>query len=174
MLVYGDVNSTVAAAVVCAKLQVPVGHVEAGLRSFDRSMPEEINSLLTDQVADLLFTPSADGDRNLLREGVAAEKIPLVGNVMIDTLVRLLPMAASRTVGNGANSQSKEYGLITLHRPSNVDQPTILKAILQVLADVGADLPLLFLVHPRTRARIAEFGMHGLDNGRIRLLEPLG
>ena len=174
VLVYGDVNSTVAAAVVCAKLRVPVGHVEAGLRSFDRSMPEEINRLLTDQVADLLFTPSADGDRNLLREGIAAVKVHLVGNVMIDTLVKLLPVAASRTVENGANARSEEYGLITLHRPSNVDHPMILKAIIEVLADVGADLPLLFPVHPRTRAKIAEFGTQGLDNGRIRLLEPLG
>jgi len=93
VLVYGDVNSTVAAALVCAKLRIPVGHVEAGLRSFDRRMPEEINRLLTDQIADLLFTPSVDGDENLLREGVAKEKIHLVGNVMIDTLIRLLPEA---------------------------------------------------------------------------------
>ena len=174
VLVYGDVNSTVAAAVVCAKLRVPIGHVEAGLRSFDRSMPEEINRLLTDQVADLLFTPSADGDQNLLREGVAGEKIHLVGNVMIDTLVRLLPVAASRPVGNGLNADCKDYGLITLHRPSNVDNPTVLKAVMEVLVDVGADLPLLFPVHPRTKARISEFDMHALNNGRIRLLEPLG
>lgn len=174
VLVYGDVNSTVAAAVVCAKLRVPIGHVEAGLRSFDRSMPEEINRLLTDQVADLLFTPSADGDQNLLREGVAGGKIHLVGNVMIDTLVRLLPVAASRPVGNGLNADLKDYGLITLHRPSNVDNPTVLKAVMEVLVDVGADLPLLFPVHPRTKARISEFDMHALNNGRIRLLEPLG
>src|SRR5208282_2951336 len=126
VLVYGDVNSTVAAALVCAKLLVPVGHVEAGLRSFDRTMPEEINRLVTDQLADLLFTPSQDGNENLLREGVAPEKIHLVGNVMIDTLVRLLPRAEERwrdlcsIVPSGGNGQGK-FVLVTLHRPSNVD-----------------------------------------------------
>jgi UDP-N-acetylglucosamine 2-epimerase (non-hydrolysing) len=121
VLVYGDVNSTVAAALVCAKLLIPVGHVEAGLRSFDRTMPEEINRLLTDQIADLLFTPSQDGNDNLLREGVAPEKIHLVGNVMIDTLVRLLPLTVDLPGTKAFNLKPQHYGLVTLHRPSNVD-----------------------------------------------------
>src|SRR5262245_19021595 len=124
VLVYGDVNSTVAAALVCAKLLMPVGHVEAGLRSFDRTMPEEVNRLLTDQLADLLFTPSRDGNDNLAREGVAEEKVHLVGNVMIDTLVRLLPRADERWPGlrtalelaPGARA-AHGYALVTLHRP---------------------------------------------------------
>lgn len=174
VLVYGDVNSTVAAALVCAKLGIRVGHVEAGLRSFDRTMPEEINRLLTDQIADLLFTPSEDGDQNLLREGVAREKIHLVGNVMIDTLVRLLPVARMRTVSGDLKVSPKSYGLITLHRPSNVDDPNALRSIMEVLMDVGRDLPLLFPVHPRTRVRIGEFGLTALSNSRMRLLEPLG
>src|SRR5438477_3714993 len=123
VLVYGDVNSTVAAALVCAKLSIPVGHVEAGLRSFDRTMPEEINRLVTDRLADVLFTPSADGDENLLREGVSSEKIYRVGNVMIDSLVRLLP-AAIRCPTNGF---PKRFALVTLHRPSNVDDAETLK-----------------------------------------------
>jgi len=174
VLVYGDVNSTVAAALVCSKLGVRVGHVEAGLRSFDRTMPEEINRLLTDQVADLLFTPSADGDRNLMREGISPDKIHLVGNVMIDTLVRLLPIAARRPGVDGLAGQSKQYGLITLHRPSNVDNPEALRDIMKVLGDVGNDLPLVFPVHPRTKARIDEFGLRAVNNGGMRLIEPLG
>src|SRR6266851_243607 len=126
VLVYGDVNSTVATALVCAKLGVRVGHVEAGLRSFDRTMPEEINRMLTDQLADLLFTPSEDGDFNLRKEGIPAEKIFRVGNVMIDSLVRLLPAAA----GKKLNGLPDRYVLVTLHRPANVDNDQILKRIL--------------------------------------------
>lgn len=174
VLVYGDVNSTIATALVCAKLRVPVGHVEAGLRSYDRTMPEEVNRLLTDQIADLLFTPSRDGDQNLLREGIEPEKIHLVGNVMIDTLIRLLPAAAMRAFNSDLKVGRKSYGLITLHRPSNVDDPIALKSIMEVLMDVSKDLPLLFPVHPRTRARIAECGLSVPTNGRLLLLEPLG
>ena len=174
VLVYGDVNSTVAAALVCAKLRVPSGHVEAGLRSFDRTMPEEVNRLLTDQIADILFTPSADGDRNLLREGIAPEKIHLVGNVMIDTLVRLLPAAAIRSFNRDLKVSRKSYGLITLHRPSNVDDPITLRSIMEVLMEVSKDLPLLFPVHPRTRAKIEDFGLSVPNNARMQLLEPLG
>ena len=130
VLVYGDVNSTVATAIVCSKLMVRVGHVEAGLRSFDRTMPEEINRLLTDQLSDILFTPSEDGDRNLLREGISADKIFRVGNVMIDSLVRLLPVA-ERCSRNGLPDR---YALVTLHRPSNVDNNCALKNILESLA----------------------------------------
>ena len=135
VLVPGDVNSTLAASLVCAKLRIPVGHVEAGLRSFDRTMPEEINRLLTDQIADLLFTPSVDGDENLIREGIPKEKIHLVGNVMIDTLVRLLPSAEALwpKLSLKLNVAEKLYGLVTLHRPSNVDHPIILSNILRAL-----------------------------------------
>jgi UDP-N-acetylglucosamine 2-epimerase (non-hydrolysing) len=166
VLVYGDVNSTLAGALVCAKLQVPVGHVEAGLRSFDRGMPEEINRLLTDQLSDFLFTPSEDGDLNLQREGVLSAQIHRVGNVMIDSLVRLLPMA-----GQGNHTHLPErYALVTLHRPSNVDDRNALKAILTSLFEVNRRLPVIFPAHPRTRERITEFG---LDTTQLGLLDPL-
>src|SRR5712692_5079084 len=140
VLVYGDVNSTVAAALVCAKLGVRVGHVEAGLRSFDRSIPEEINRLVTDQLADMLFTPSEDGDVNLQKEGIPAERIFLVGNVMIDSLVKLLP-AAQRQNRNGLpEGYAERYALVTLHGPANVDDGVILKRILQSLLEVSQDL----------------------------------
>jgi len=173
VLVYGDVNSTVAAALVCAKLGIRVGHVEAGLRSFDRTMPEEINRLLTDQIADLLFTPSKDGDENLLREGVPEEKIYLVGNVMIDTLVRLLPKAQGKGFEDKVLSNGN-YALVTLHRPSNVDEPKMLNEIITALGEISTELPVVFPVHPRTRAKITEFGFHIAENGRLRLLDPLG
>ncbi len=173
VLVYGDVNSTVAAALVCAKLNVPIAHVEAGLRSFDRRMPEEVNRLMTDQVADLLFTPSADGDEHLLKEGVAPEKIKLVGNVMIDTLVRLLPKAQAgwEVLQNKFNLD--KFGLITLHRPSNVDDPDMLEQILTTLDAIGEQLPLLFPIHPRTRKRIADQNLGHLLR-HIQLSDPLG
>jgi UDP-N-acetylglucosamine 2-epimerase (non-hydrolysing) len=168
VLVYGDVNSTVAAALVCAKLLIPVAHVEAGLRSFDRTMPEEVNRIVTDRLADLLFTPSEDGDENLLREGVSPEKIHRVGNVMIDSLVRLLP-AAARCPENGLPDH---FALVTLHRPSNVDDGETLKGILESLLTVSEQLEVVFPIHPRTRARIAQFGI-GINNDNLRLLEPL-
>ena len=168
VLVYGDVNSTVAAALVCSKLGVRVAHVEAGLRSRDRTMPEEINRLLTDQLSDLLFTPSADGDENLLREGIAREKIHLVGNVMIDTLVRLLPLAAQHFPAG----VSSPYALVTLHRPSNVDDLPWLRDLLATLADLSSQLQIIFPVHPRTRQRLESLGPHG-KNPRLSLLEPL-
>ena len=174
VLVYGDVNSTMAAALVCAKLQIPVGHVEAGLRSFDRTMPEEINRLLTDQIADLLFTPSEDGNVNLLREGVPKEKIHLVGNVMIDTLVRLLPAARDSQISEILNLKSKSYGLVTLHRPSNVDDSMVLALIMTALNRISEGIPLIFPIHPRTRARLATLDHPLSQNGQLRLLEPLG
>ncbi len=176
VLVYGDVNSTVAAALVCAKLMIPVGHVEAGLRSFDRTMPEEINRLLTDQIADLLFTPSQDGNANLLREGVSKEKIHFVGNVMIDTLARLLPKAEKlwSILATQLKVSEKQYGLVTLHRPSNVDDPAILSDIVKTLEDISADLPIIFPVHPRTRARIKETKMQTGSDDRLQLKEPVG
>lgn len=150
VLVYGDVNSTVAAALVCSKLGVRVGHVEAGLRSRDRSMPEEINRLVTDQLSDLLFTPSRDGDENLLHEGISSDKIHLVGNVMIDTLVRLLPRAEKHFPVN----VFERYALVTLHRPSNVDDLDWLRDLLTTLTELGGKLTVIFPVHPRTRQRL--------------------
>jgi UDP-N-acetylglucosamine 2-epimerase (non-hydrolysing) len=164
--VYGDVNSTVAAALVCAKLHIRVAHVEAGLRSFDRTMPEEINRLVTDQLSDLLFTHSPDADENLRREGIPAEKIHRVGNVMIDSLVRLLPAAEKHT----AQHLPDQYALVTLHRPSNVDSSAVLKRILDSLTEVSRDLAILFPAHPRTRQRLQDFG---LNTDRLRILDPL-
>lgn len=169
VMVYGDVNSTAAAALVCAKLMVKVAHVEAGLRSFDRTMPEEINRLVTDQLADLLFTPSADGDDNLMREGIAREKIRFVGNVMIDTLVRLLPQAQAHRL----SGIPERYGLVTMHRPANVDDEIFLRDLLDTLRDIGRELPIIFPVHPRTRRQIVHFGMPEREDGRMRLMDPL-
>ena len=166
VLVYGDVNSTVAAALVCSKLLVQVGHVEAGLRSRDRTMPEEVNRMVTDQLADLLFTPSADGDENLEREGIPSRKIHRVGNVMIDSLVRLLPAAMEKKL----NGLPDRYVLVTLHRPANVDDDVTLKGILECLLELNSQLKVVFPVHPRTRQRIADFGF---DASQLDLREPL-
>ena len=166
VLVYGDVNSTVAAALVCVKLRIPVAHVEAGLRSFDRAMPEEINRLVTDQLADLLFTPSEDGDLNLQKEGVGPGKIHRVGNVMIDSLSRFLP-AARQSKNKGL---PERYALVTLHRPSNVDESRVLKGILSSLLEISQQLAIVFPVHPRTRQRIAGFGFNA---PQLQLLDPL-
>jgi UDP-N-acetylglucosamine 2-epimerase (non-hydrolysing) len=172
VLVYGDVNSTVAAALVCAKLGVRVAHVEAGLRSFDREMPEEINRLVTDQLSDLLFTPSPDGDENLKREGVAADKIFLVGNVMIDTLVQFLPKAEEVFTGLKQRLSLDRFGLVTLHRPSNVDDEAVFLPMLKVLDELSRDLPLIFPVHPRTRDRWSQQLKE--CNPNLRTVEPLG
>ena len=166
VLVYGDVNSTMAAAVVCSKLLVPVGHVEAGLRSLDRTMPEELNRLITDQLSDLLFTPSEDGDQNLLREGIGPDKIFRVGNVMIDSLVRLLPLAMKCKT----NGFPARYALVTLHRPSNVDSSHALRQILECMVGIGTELGVVFPVHPRTHQRIREFG---IETTNLHLTEPL-
>lgn len=166
-LVYGDVNSTVAAALVCSKLGIPVGHVEAGLRSKDRSMPEEINRVLSDQISDLLLTPSTDADENLIREGIDPSRIHLVGNVMIDTLVRLLPLAKQRF----PRDLQTPYALITLHRPSNVDDLPWLRELLSAIAELSERLTVIFPVHPRTRQRLD--ALEPSLNHRLRLLEPL-
>jgi UDP-N-acetylglucosamine 2-epimerase (non-hydrolysing) len=166
VVVYGDVNSTLAAALVCAKLMVRVAHVEAGLRSFDRTMAEEINRVLTDRLADMLFTHSEDADINLQREGIPAEKIFRVGNVMIDSLIRFLP-AAMQCSRNGL---PERYAVVTLHRPSNVDDSARLKGILQSLLEVNEQLEVVFPVHPRTRQRIEQFG---INIEKLHLLEPL-
>ncbi len=173
VLVYGDVNSTLAGALVCAKLGVRVAHVEAGLRSFDRSMPEEINRIVTDRLADVLYTPSPDGDENLLREGVSADRIARVGNVMIDTLVRLLPAAESEWSAAWSGRLPDRFGLVTLHRPSNVDEVETLERLMAALATIGGELPLLFPLHPRTRARLQQHGP-GAGLPGVMLLEPLG
>jgi UDP-N-acetylglucosamine 2-epimerase (non-hydrolysing) len=171
VVVVGDVNSTLACALVCAKLDVRLAHVEAGLRSGDRGMPEEINRLLTDQIANLLFTPSPDADANLLREGVDPAKIHFVGNVMIDSLVRLLPKARLRPVAERLGLHPREYTLVTLHRPSNVDEPETLAEIVAALDELACRQPVVFPVHPRTRLRMEQLG---LQPTRVRLIEPLG
>src|SRR5436309_11046162 len=171
VVVVGDVNSTMACAIVAAKLLIPVAHVEAGLRSFDRTMPEEINRLVTDTLADLLFTTSRDADENLKREGIDAAKIHFVGNVMIDTLMRHREKAAALDVISRFEVQPGQYALITLHRPSNVDEPGVLGGILEALKEISNAMPVIFLIHPRPVKRIQEFG---LDTTGIRTLEPLG
>ena len=173
VFVVGDVNSTLACALVCAKLGIRVAHVEAGLRSFDRTMPEECNRLLTDQVADLLFTPSQDADENLLREGIPAERIRLVGNVMIDTLVHLIPKAEERQLPMCDRFGVDEYMLVTLHRPSNVDSSEVLAGIVAALVEISEEIPVVFPLHPRTRRRLAEMGASPVD-GDLHLAEPLG
>ena len=176
VLVVGDVNSTLACALVCSKLGVKVAHVEAGLRSRDRAMPEEINRILTDQLADLLLTPSQDGDRNLLAEGIPPERIRFVGNVMIDSLFKQLERAESSRVREELEVAGADYAVVTLHRPSNVDEPETLRGILSALARVGGRLPVIFPIHPRTRKNLAEFGLleAAEEGGRVRLTEPLG
>src|SRR5437588_8457698 len=147
VLVVGDVNSTLACALVCAKLLFPVAHVEAGLRSRDRTMPEEINRVLTDQIADLLLTPSADADRNLLAEGISAERIRLVGNVMIDSLLKHLALARRSRVREEMGVAEGEYAVVTLHRPSNVDDAGVLRGIVGALAEMSERLPVVFPAH---------------------------
>lgn len=173
VLVPGDVNSTIACALVAGKMGVKVAHVEAGLRSFDRTMPEEINRVLTDQISDLLLTPSRDADENLLREGIAPEKIRFVGNVMIDTLVRLLPKAEVRWPPLRDQYHLDHYILVTLHRPSNVDEPETLTEIMAALMEISRKIPVLFPVHPRTRSRISTLDLPH-NNNRLILTEPMG
>jgi UDP-N-acetylglucosamine 2-epimerase (non-hydrolysing) len=175
-IVVGDVNATAACAMVCTKLQIPVAHLEAGLRSGDRSMPEEINRLVTDAIANLLWTPSPDGDQNLLREGIPAERIERVGNIMIDSFelqrAKIEASTARRDFGLG----EKAYGLVTLHRPANVDDPQVLQVLAGQLSTAAQSIELIFPVHPRTRARLEEFGLYAqLDGAKgMHLLEPLG
>lgn len=153
-LVFGDVNSTMACAIAAVKLGIPVGHVEAGLRSFDRTMPEEINRVVTDHLADLLFTPSQDGDVNLANEGIPPERVHLVGNVMIDSLIHCRDRIDASGVLTQLGLTPRGYGLVTLHRPSNVDTDESLRSILLALDSVQQRLPLVFPIHPRTRQRL--------------------
>lgn len=175
VLVVGDVNSTLACALVCAKLNTKVGHVEAGLRSHDRSMPEEINRVLTDQIADLLFTPSDDANENLRNEGVADEKIRFVGNIMIDSLFRLLPRAGQSTIRHQLGVD-QDYAVLTLHRPTNVDELETFARILDALEEISQSLPIIFPVHPRTRKTIGELGLTERIQrvANLRLIDPLG
>ncbi len=171
VVVYGDVNSTVAAALVCSKLGIKVAHVEAGLRSGDWSMPEEINRRVTDVLADILFTPSLDGTENLRSEGVPPDKVHFVGNVMIDTLVRLLPMTNPQDMRRRLGLE-RSFILVTLHRPSNVDDSRALAPILATLADISRHATVVFPIHPRTRARMDQLGFS--PPPELRLVDPVG
>ncbi|MDH3456655.1 MAG: UDP-N-acetylglucosamine 2-epimerase (non-hydrolyzing) [Gemmatimonadota bacterium] len=174
ILVYGDVNSTVAAALVASKLGVKVGHVEAGLRSRDWSMPEEINRVVTDRLANLLFTPSRDGNDNLRAEGVPNGRIHFVGNIMIDSVTYVLPKARQLNTSERYALTDREYVVVTLHRPSNVDSADTLGELLRALEQIGNDYPVLFPVHPRTKQRMAQFALEPPENSGVRLLEPIG
>lgn len=182
VVVVGDVNSTIACALVAAKKGVRVAHVEAGLRSYDRAMPEEINRVLTDQLSDWLFTTEREAEANLLREGIAADKIHFVGNVMIDTLLdhRARAVPAAATLAAAADPRlfldaPAGYGVVTLHRPSNVDDPAVLERLLRCLEKISAELPLVFPAHPRTLGRIEAAGLQGLVRGpRFLCLPPQG
>lgn len=172
VLVYGDVNSTVAAALVAAKRGILVGHVEAGLRSRDWTMPEEINRVVTDRLADLLFTPSRDADQNLQAEGVPADRVHFVGNVMVDTLLQQLPRARERRAARRLELEERGYLVVTLHRPSNVDSPDRLKALLEALVRIGQTHPVIFPAHPRTGARLQ--ALAGVSRqGGLRLVDPM-
>ena len=172
VLVAGDVNSTIACALVAVKLGIPVAHLEAGLRSFDRTMPEEINRILTDAISSPLLTPSADADENLLREGIPHDRIVLVGNAMIDSLVAHLPRARATDTLARLSLSPSGYALLTLHRAGNVDDPDRLARLLSSARSIAERLPLVFPVHPRTRARIDALGPAASSG--LRLIEPLG
>ena len=182
VLVVGDVNSTIACALVASKKGIPVIHVEAGLRSYDRTMPEEINRILTDQISDLLFTTERSARDNLLREGIADDRIHFVGNVMIDTLLRHVKQAVpvEKILSGLENApvflqNTTGYGVLTLHRPSNVDDPIVLERLLVTLRNISERLPLIFPVHPRTESRIKSLGLEPLlSTPRIQRLPPQG
>ncbi|HEY6908224.1 MAG TPA: UDP-N-acetylglucosamine 2-epimerase (non-hydrolyzing) [Myxococcales bacterium] len=170
VVVAGDVNSTIAVALVAAKMGLPIAHVEAGLRSRDWSMPEEVNRVLTDRLSALLFTPSRDGDENLRAEGIESSRVHFVGNVMIDSLAAALPRAKESRIHQRLELARKGYALATLHRPANVDDPAALRGLLSALAEVAAQLPVVFPIHPRTRSRLPA----GFDAPGLKLVEPLG
>jgi UDP-N-acetylglucosamine 2-epimerase (non-hydrolysing) len=176
LLVVGDVNSTVAAALAAAKLGIPVAHVEAGLRSFDRSMPEEINRILTDAMSDYLFVTEEDAVKNLLREGKPTAQIHFVGNVMIDALRQFLAFAGASSIGEilglGRSDEASPFALMTLHRPSNVDSPATLQALLQSVEEIADSIPVVFPVHPRTQLRIE--ALRSKVHSQVRLISPVG
>lgn len=175
IIVVGDVNSTLACSIVAAKLLIPLAHVESGLRSFDRQMPEEINRIVTDSVSDYLFTTCRDADKNLLREGVNKEKIFFTGNVMIDTLNVFTKKAESLKVFKKMGLDCNKYALLTLHRPSNVDDKKSLEKILKALKIISKDIPIIFPVHPRTKKRIEELNLKKyFSNSYLKMIDPLG
>jgi len=176
VVVVGDVNSTVAGAITSVKLGIPVAHVEAGLRSFDRSMPEEINRILTDAISDHLFVTEESGRENLLREGVDAAKIHMVGNVMIDSLEQSRPVWERSDVVEKLGLPRGGYGVVTLHRPSNVDDPATLRGLVKALGEIGRRLPLVFPVHPRTQSRLEAVDAESASAGGsgARYIAPLG
>lgn len=176
IVVVGDVNSTVACAMVGAKLWIPVVHLEAGLRSRDRRMPEEINRLATDAIADVLWTPSRDADANLLAEGVDPGRIECIGNIMIDSYEMMRGVIEQDDTSQALGVAGSDYGVVTLHRPANVDVAAKLEELCDALLGVAQRIPLVFVVHPRTRKKIGEFNLEGrlASSGRIRLVEPLG
>jgi UDP-N-acetylglucosamine 2-epimerase (non-hydrolysing) len=176
VLVVGDVNSTLACALVAAKIGIPVAHVEAGLRSYDRTMPEEINRVLTDQIAELLFTTEASAEQNLLREGLPPERIHFVGNVMIDTLLAHRDRARDLRVAGGLGLVPRSYALLTLHRPSNVDSDEVFERLMSAMAAIARDAAIVFPVHPRTRPMImrSATARRLIDQSRLQLLDPLG
>lgn len=176
VIVVGDVNSTIACGLVAVKHGIRLAHVEAGLRSFDRSMPEEINRILTDQIADVLFITEKSAEANLLREGIDKEKVHFVGNVMIDTLMRHLNLAQESTILDDLNVEPQSFSVLTLHRPSNVDSEENFTDIFSALQELQTHLPIVFPVHPRTKKRLGEFGFHKsfAETPHLFVVEPLG
>lgn len=176
VVVVGDVNSTMACAIAAKKLCIPVAHVEAGLRSWDWTMPEEINRVVTDRVSDLLFTPSRDADENLLREGVPPSRIHFVGNVMIDCLLKQILKTEERDTLEQLGLNSGKYVTLTLHRPSNVDDPEVFRGLVDVMHELSRELPVIWPIHPRSRKMLEQFGLvHHLErNGSFRLIPPMG
>jgi len=171
---FGDVNSTLAAALVANKMELPLAHVEAGLRSFDRNMPEEHNRIVTDMLSDYLFTPSPDADEHLLAEGISADRIFRVGNIMVDSLLRFRPHAETLESWKSYGLNKGEYALVTLHRPANVDDPAVLDGILEALIEIAEDMPILFPAHPRTLAHLQESGWKAkLEEQGVILAPPL-
>ncbi len=174
VVVVGDVNSTMACTLVCSKMGIKVAHVEAGLRSYDRTMPEEINRIVTDALAELLLTPSLDADDNLLREGVAASKIACVGNIMIDTLIENLPQSRRRQLLGRLQIEPEAFIYVTLHRPSNVDDEKPLRMIMTELSRLASEWPVVFPMHPRTRKMCAQFGIVLNNVPGLKILDPIG
>jgi UDP-N-acetylglucosamine 2-epimerase (non-hydrolysing) len=176
IIVVGDVNSTAACAIVGAKLGIPVVHLEAGLRSRDRRMPEEINRLVTDSIADVLWTPSPDADENLIAEGVARERIDFIGNIMIDSYEMMRDAIAADSTFVSLGLEDRGFGVVTLHRPSNVDTPAALGELVDMLVELSASLPLVFAVHPRTRKRLRDFELESRLQAapRVKVIDPLG
>jgi UDP-N-acetylglucosamine 2-epimerase (non-hydrolysing) len=175
VVVVGDVNSTAACALTAAKIGIPVAHVEAGLRSFDRTMPEEINRLVTDAIADLLFVSEPSGEENLRREGIPADRVHYVGNVMIDTLINELEAARGLNVAKQFGLQRGNFVVVTLHRPSNVDAAAALQSIVAFLIELGERMAVILPLHPRTKARLTEHGLwDALSSSKVQTLAPIG